>query len=178
MAHPLALTSVNAGSDLEAGLAEAIADGDGASYGSGRPVEGGEESVAGGADLLPAEMFELATHRRVMLFEEVAPGFIAQRCRPCSRPDDVGEQDGGEDAIGLGSWPNAREECLDLVDPLGLVSAPGEVIRSGKLEELCIWDTSRDVSPLFDVRVAVAGAVQDQRRDANRGKAIAAVDLW
>src|SRR5207245_1646106 len=78
VAHAFALTRVEAGSDLEAGLAEAIADRDRAADGAGRPVECREEPVAGGADLLPAEMFQLATHRRVMLLEQVAPGLVTK----------------------------------------------------------------------------------------------------
>ncbi len=69
VAHPLALAGVDAGSDLEPGLAQAIADGDGAADGAGRPIESGEESVTGRCDLLPAEVFELATHGRMMLLE-------------------------------------------------------------------------------------------------------------
>ena len=79
VAHPLALTGVHARSDFEAGLTEAIADGDSAADGARRPVEGGEESVARRGDLLAAEMFELAAYRRVMLFKDVAPGVVAQR---------------------------------------------------------------------------------------------------
>src|SRR2546430_1779983 len=71
--HALALASVHARSDLEAGLTESIADRDGAAHGAGRPVEGGEESVAGRGDLLPSEMRELAADGRVMLFQYVAP---------------------------------------------------------------------------------------------------------
>src|SRR5438128_12682212 len=46
VAHPLALTGVHARSDFEAGLMEAIADGDSAADGARRPVAGGAASLA------------------------------------------------------------------------------------------------------------------------------------
>src|SRR5205807_4013564 len=79
VAHPLALTGMNPGPDFEAGLAETIADRDGAAHGAGGPIERGEESVAGRADLLPAEIRELAPNQRVMLLQDVPPNFVAQR---------------------------------------------------------------------------------------------------
>ncbi len=168
---------MDTGSDLEAGLAKTITDGDRAAHRAGRPVERGKESVAGRADLLPAEMRELATHCRVMLLQHVAPGFVAQRCRAVRRTDDVRKKDRGEHPVRFRSRPDAGEERLDLVDDLALVADPREVVRSGKLEELCIRDTSRYVSALLDVRVEVAGAVEDERRNADRGQDITDVDL-
>jgi hypothetical protein len=69
VAHAFALPGVNAGSDLEAGLAETVPNRNRAADCARRPVERGEEPVTGRCDLLPAEMFELATHGRVMLLE-------------------------------------------------------------------------------------------------------------
>src|SRR5260370_41642123 len=62
VAHPLALAGVDAGSDLEPRLAEAIADGDGAADGARRPVERREEPRTGRADLLSAESREPPTY--------------------------------------------------------------------------------------------------------------------
>src|SRR5258708_16246393 len=52
--HPLALTRVDTGSDLEAGLANTITDGDRAAHRAARPVSRRQESAAGRADPLPA----------------------------------------------------------------------------------------------------------------------------
>ena len=46
--------------------ARGVPDGAGAAHGSGRPIERGEQSVAGGVDLLAAEAVELAADERVM----------------------------------------------------------------------------------------------------------------
>src|SRR2546423_484745 len=177
VAHPLALTGVDAGSDVEVGLEEPIADGDGAADSARGPIEGGQEPIAGGADLLSAKSRELATYQRVMLLEEVAPGMVTERCRALGGADDVGKEDGGEHPIGLGGRPDAGEELFDLVDHLALVANKRKVVRPGKLEEPGIRDSSRDVATLFDVRVEVTGAVEDERRHANRGKDVADVDL-
>ena len=43
-----------------------------------RPVEGGEEAVAGGVQLLAPEPRELAAHSRVVALEQLAPGLVAE----------------------------------------------------------------------------------------------------
>src|SRR5256714_9068804 len=96
VAHPLALTGVDTCSDLEVGLEEPIADGDGAANRAGGPVEGSQEPIAGGTDLLAAKPRELSTHQRMMLLEEVAPGMVTERRRALGGADDVSKEDGGE----------------------------------------------------------------------------------
>ena len=49
----LALAGVDAGSNLHPDLAHRVADGDGRPNGSCRPIERGEEPVAGGVQLGP-----------------------------------------------------------------------------------------------------------------------------
>ena len=59
----------------------------------------------------------------MVLMEQRLPAGVAQLRRQAGRPDDVGEQDGGEDAVGLGrvpAWIGAA---------LGLVSAFVNLVR-------------------------------------------------
>src|SRR5260370_12352791 len=56
VAHPLALAGVDAGSDLEPRLAQAIADGDGAADGARRPVEPPAEPLTPPAHPLSPEI--------------------------------------------------------------------------------------------------------------------------
>ena len=74
----LALAGVQAGADLEAELAHRLGDRAGAADRPGRAVEGGEEAVAGGVDLLAAEPDQLAPDERVVALEQVAPAPVAE----------------------------------------------------------------------------------------------------
>src|SRR5215470_3762861 len=47
------------------------------------------------------ETAELAADRVVMALQELAPGTVAELCCTRGRPDDVGEEHGGEDAVRL-----------------------------------------------------------------------------
>jgi len=61
-------------------------------------VEPGEEAVSGGVDLGPAIAFEDATDDGVVSLEEVRPCCVAHSRRVFGRRDDVGHQDGDQDA--------------------------------------------------------------------------------
>ena len=73
---------MDAGSDLQAKLPECVAGRFRAADGTRRPVEGCEESVAGGVHLAAAEAVELAAHGRVVGAEEVAPPAVAELSGP------------------------------------------------------------------------------------------------
>ena len=66
------------GPDLEAERAHAGADRARGADGPGGAVEGGQEAVARGVDLAPAEPRELLAHQRVVRLEQVAPAPVAQ----------------------------------------------------------------------------------------------------
>ena len=58
---------------------------------SGGPVEGGEEPVAGGIDLLTAEAGQLVPHDSVMSAFQFAPALVAHGRRPLSGTHNVRE---------------------------------------------------------------------------------------
>ena len=94
-------------------------------------VERREEAVTGGVDLAAAVALELAADDRVVAVEQVAPGAVAERDCAVGRPDDVGEDDGREHAVGLGSWTDAGEELLDLVGQPIDVAAGDRMLVAG-----------------------------------------------
>ena len=52
------------------------------------------------------------------VLEQLAPAAVAELDGPLGRADDVGEEDGGQHAVGLRHRPRAGQELLDLVGEL------------------------------------------------------------
>src|SRR5579862_1986734 len=102
-----------------------------------RAIEGREEAIAGGVELLSAETGELASHDRVVLREQVAPLPVAEFGRALGGTDDVSEENGREDAVGDERVLLAAQEALDL--GRYLVSDPSPTV-AGDLHGLRAWD--------------------------------------
>ena len=94
----LALAGVDACADLEAEFAHGFGDRLGASDRAGGAVEGREEAVAGGVALLAAEADQLSADKSVVTLEQIAPSTISELCRALGRADDVGEENGRQNA--------------------------------------------------------------------------------
>ena len=84
-----------------------------------RPVEGGEEAVAGGVALLPAEPAELAPHERVVTREQVAPGASPSSAACSVEPTMSVNITVASTLSGTAGGVIAGDEPLDLVDDLG-----------------------------------------------------------
>src|SRR5207248_6292103 len=95
----LALARVHAGAQLEPDPTDALDDGLGTANRPSRPVEGGEEAVAGRVLLLAAVARQLASNERVMLGERLAPRAVAELGGAHGRADDVGEEEGREHRV-------------------------------------------------------------------------------
>src|SRR5919197_928590 len=100
-----ALAGVEARTQLDAEPPDRLLDRVGGADRPRRPVECGEEAVPRGVDLLPAEPDELDPNGLVVRLEQLAPAPVAELHRALRRADDVGEEDGCEDAVGLGRRP-------------------------------------------------------------------------
>ena len=142
-----------------------------------RAVEGGQEPIAGGIDLAALEALELLSNERVMPFEQVTPAPVAEPRRLLGRADDVGEEDGCEHAVRLGPSAGAGQELLDLVYDLVGVPRPERVGISGQLDEFRARNLGGDPAALFHVRVAVVGAMHDERRRLDGRQDVAHVEL-
>src|SRR5579875_2602318 len=92
LAHPLALASVDTGSDGQAQLVHAGGDGLSAADGPGGAVEGGEDPVSGRLDPLPSMAAQFAAADRFVVGEQLPPSAIADRDGVLGRVHDVGEQ--------------------------------------------------------------------------------------
>ena len=129
----LDLAGVQADPDLETEIGRRVSDRSRAADRARRPVEGGEEPVAGRLHFATAERLELVADGGVVIVEELLPTAVAERCRPLGRADDVGEHDRGEHPVGLGCDPRAGQELPDLLDDRVRVAAPGKVVLAGQL---------------------------------------------
>ena len=102
---------------------------------------------------------------------------VAERGRALGRADDVGEQHRRQDAVGLRRRAHPGQELLDLVGERGRIARHEQVVVARELDEPRARDPLGDVAALLDVDVAVADAVQDQRRHAIDRQDVANVDL-
>src|ERR1700730_7043040 len=78
-AHHLAFAGMASGPHLEAERPYILGDRRRAAHGTGWPVEGREEPVAGRVDLAPAEAREVAAHERVVSIQHLVPTLVAER---------------------------------------------------------------------------------------------------
>src|SRR6185369_384701 len=113
VACQLDLTGVQTGADLEPEAADRTSDCTCTADRARGSVERRQQAVADELDLAPAESLEMPAYHVVMLIEQLVPAPVAERDGTPGRIDDVGEQDGGEHAIGIGHGAYAGEELLD-----------------------------------------------------------------
>ena len=142
-----------------------------------RPVERGEEAVAGRVDLVAAEALELAAHD-----EWCASSRSRQRRSPSSaacsvEPTMSVNRTVASTRSGSGAAADAGEELLDLVEQRVLVADPRQVVVAGQLDEAARRGSARRGSGRPRRNGAVAGAVEDERRHADRRQDVADVDL-
>jgi hypothetical protein len=175
--HHLDLTGVHAGPDLEADGRHGPTDRDGAAYGACRPVEGGEEPIAGGIDLAAPETSQLFANDGVMPLKQLLPGSIANGARVLGGPDDVGEQDGGEHPLAFGWRPDPGQELLHLVENRVGVAEVRQVIRALELHELCTGNAFREIARVARVAVDVTASLQDERRHLDGSQDRPHIDL-
>ena len=170
--YQLALACVQSHPHVEAEFGHQFGNGAAAADRSGRPVEGGEETVSGRIHLVAAEAHELAAHQLVVLLEQRAPCAVAQRRRFLAGADDVREEDGGEDSVrfDLGVLPrgDVGEEAFELREkPLLVATGRGEV-RTRQLHEARARNVIGQVAPATDVPSSSLLPMHDQSGDANR----------
>ena len=116
-----------------------------------------------------------------MLLEEIAPPAIAELCHVFARGDDVGEEHGRENAIGLGipvhcGVPRTFEERLDFAEiRLGL-SDRRDVPLVVQLDVRRAGDLIRNEPSRVAGNLGILAVLQNQRRHANRREDVADVD--
>ena len=129
----LHLAGVDPGPHPKVERRHGLADGAATTYSPPRPVEGGEEPVAGGIHLASAESVQLAADNDIVLVEHLAPAPVPELGGARRRPDDVGEEERGKDAVELAGAAGSSQELLDLVDDGVAVLEEDDVIGSREL---------------------------------------------
>src|SRR5581483_3118722 len=134
--HDLAFAGVKPGADIDAERPDLLGDRAGAAHAARGAIEGGQKSVAGGLHLVAAKAREVAADQGMMTVEKMTPALIAKLGRLFGRADDVGEEHGGENAIGHGGAARSRQEFLDGVgDRFGALSDVKDMIDTRKFGE-------------------------------------------
>jgi len=164
------------GSYFDAQAPHSVADCPGAADRARRAVEGGEEAITCSVDLAPPEPLELAPNDGPVPLEQLAPTPIAELGGSFRRADDICEEDGGENAIGLRATTRSRQELFHLVEDLVGVNR-WHVILAFELDEARSRDVLGDVTTLVKPRIVVAASVQDEGRDTKAREHAADVDL-
>ncbi len=137
-----------------------------------RPVERGEEAVAGRVHLRPLVAGELPSYARVVRLDQLLPRSVAEARGFLRRGHDIGEQDRGERALELRLLDaEASDEGLDLVEHAVVVTDPEEVRVARELHEPGAGDLRGRVPHLLDREVAIAGPREDQRGTWIAGRA-------
>src|SRR5207244_3681033 len=95
---------------------DGIDDGLRAPHRSGGTVEARQDAVAGRIHSPSPVTLKLAADDGIVLVEELRPLLVAEASGVFGGGDDVGEEDGGEGAVGVTDWWDAGDELLDLVD--------------------------------------------------------------
>ena len=165
VAPPLDLARVEAGAHVQTERLEVLANGERALDRSSRSVERRQEAVANCLHLGAAVAVELATHRRVVTVEQLAPGSVAELAGPLRGVDDVGEEHCRQHAIGGRALAHAGEELLDLVHD---VVAPARCVRqrvaAGEHDQAGVGNVVGEVLGGLDRNIGVVRPVDDERR--------------
>jgi hypothetical protein len=111
---------------------------------AGRAVERGEEAVACGVPLLAAKARELPADESVVLREQISPVAVTEIGSPLDRPDDVGEEQCGEDTLRHIRRLFASDKALHLFDD-PWPSLQAEPALAGKPDRSRGRDTGRNV---------------------------------
>jgi len=111
----LNFAGVHTGSHLDAENPHRVDDGRRTFNGSTGAAEGGNKAVTRGVDLAPTEPIEFVADDVVVVVQEVSPPIVAEIGGPLRRTDDIGENDCGEGAFGLGPTADTSDELFDFV---------------------------------------------------------------
>src|SRR3954468_18433591 len=179
--NDLALTGVQARSDLDPQLGDLPADRRSAAYATRRPIERREEPVAGGVQLTAAMASQLSSHNRVVALHDLPPSRIPHLRQMNRRVDDVREENRGQNAVRLRLGPavcaaRIEQEALDLVGDLVDLRQGRYVAAARELDVRRARDALGDVPPLFDLTPRVVCVVQNESRHVDGRQDVANVD--
>jgi DNA-binding transcriptional LysR family regulator len=97
--------------------------------------------------LLTPEARDFRSDEPVVLCEQVGPGTVADGCGTDGRVDDVGEEQGGEDAVRLRLVVESADEALDLVERGVAIALPGQMVVARQLDDAEVGGSSDRLRP-------------------------------
>jgi hemerythrin-like domain-containing protein len=175
LASHLHLPGVHADPDRDPDPVQSVMESAGAVDGAARPVEGGEESVAGVVDLVSTEPCQLLAHDGVVLVEERAPARVTDGGSARGGVHDVGEEDGGEPSVRVRRGSISGEELLDLVHHLVAVLREPDVVGPVELHVSGIGDVVGQIPAELGRSDLIMCSLQDQGRRLDDGQQLADV---
>src|SRR6266516_2240498 len=115
----LALSRVETNPQLQANFANTVSDRTGAANRPRRAIEGGKEAVTGRVHFLASELTQVIADQLVMALQKLTPRTVTESRGFARCVDDVREENGRKDALGLrfrsfGSLARLLEEAFDL----------------------------------------------------------------
>ena len=145
------LARVAAGPDLDAAVVERSRDRVRAADRARRTVESREDAVARRIYEGAGEPRDFSLRELVVGTDELLPAGVAELSQFDGRIDDVGEQDGGEHAVGLDGRPFHPEEITDGVEDRILVARPRRMVFAWQLDEPSAGDLRGEPAPLRQI---------------------------
>src|ERR1700721_1447646 len=135
-------------------------------------VERDNESVACRVHLAPAESTQLVAYGLIVLVQSRTPSLVPEGSGSFRGPDDVGEQDGRQNAVNLEDGTLASDELRNLVDER--VHRRGEAdVPTGQLDEAGAVDVVSEEAAVLDRNERVLACMEHKggRLDERQGLA-------
>jgi hypothetical protein len=114
------------------------------------------------------EAAEFATHDSMMAVQKIVPAPIPQSGDLFSCPDNVGEQNGRENPVGLHLLTRSREELLGLAENHIGIAEPREVIGVWQTDEPRLGYPISHVLAVPELYGPILRTMEDQRWNPNR----------
>ena len=156
---------------------ECIPHGNGAPDAARRAVERRKEAIAGGVDLAAAVAGEDVADGRVVALQQRAPLAVAELLCSFRRADDIGEEHGRQDLLGLRRLPEAGEKLARLRNHLICDVEPGDVIPPLELDESSTRNLLGQPAPLPERHDGIGRCVQNERGHVDRRSDVADIDF-
>ena len=139
--YDASFTGVHSCPHVEAERLHSVDDRSAAPYGTRGTIESRKESVPGGP--YPCNAL-IVREQGVMRLDEFTPRAITERGYSLSRADQVGEEDGCENAFQLGFFLERREEVLKLSQHAFPIPREAGMLFAGQFDDACLLQLASD----------------------------------
>src|SRR4029450_4615716 len=133
-------------------------------WSGGGCVDRGAHAVAGGLDEPPLEPGDVVSTDLVVRLEHGLPPTVAHGGGQVGRVHDVGEQHGGQDAIGHGSARDTAQKLFDAVEDLAGMLGHEDPVHPWQLDEPRVGNVLGKVASMVRRDHPVSGPIEDESR--------------